>query len=229
MSYLPVSDSGLLSWSANFVAQVNSIGALNLGLTDAEATTYALYQTTYASAYESATNPSTRGTATIQAKNEAKAALVAESRKMAMAATSHLGTTDAQRLALGLTVRDREPTPVPVPETSPTVQITGVDAWTVHLRLKNGQSTSRAKPAGVTGATVFSYVGDTPPVSVDDWKFEGNVTTTITKVVFPDSLTPGTTVWLTAFWFNTRAESGPAAVPVSTKINYGGMNLPQAA
>ena len=108
-----------------------------------------------------------------------------------------------------------------MPDTSPNIDILSVVGWTVELRLHNGDSTKRAKPAGVKGATVFSYVGEQPPTSVDDWKFEGNITKTETTINFPSTLAPGTKVWTTAFWFNTTSQSGPAAPPVSTNLQGG--------
>lgn len=199
------------------------------GLTAEQATAYTTAQGAFLQAYQLANNPATRSPSNIETKDDAKAALIAETRKLVNIVQAYPGTTDTMRVDLGITVRDYDPTPVPVPGTSPTIDILSVDAWTVKLRLHNGDSTSRAKPAGVKGASLFSYVGGTPPVSVDDWKFEGSVTTTLTQVVFPDTVTPGTVVWITAFWFNPTAQSGPAATPVSTRINYGGMNLPQVA
>jgi hypothetical protein len=41
------------------------------------------------------------------------------------------------------------------------------------------------------------------------------------SVVFPASVAPGSKVWLTAFFFNPRALSGPAATPVSTYLPGG--------
>jgi hypothetical protein len=35
-------------------------------------------------------------------------------------------------------------------------------------------------------------------------------------VVFPATVEPWSKVWLTAFFFNPRARSGPAAMPVGT-------------
>ncbi len=227
-SYLPLTDAGLLNWSANFNTQLDALTDPTIvGLTSAQATQYASAQSAYDAAYTAATDPSTRGKATVFAKNEAKKSLVAISREFAMAVTNHPGVTDQQRLDFGLTVRDTEPTPVPPPSTSPTIDVLSVDGWTFNLRLHNGDSTSRAKPEGVKGATVFSYVGDQPPVDVDDWKFEGSQTRTEVTIEFPTTLSPGTKVWITAFWFNPTSQSGPAAMPISRFINYG--NMSQAA
>ncbi len=223
--YLNPSDEGVRNWADNFSSRISAEADPGvLGLDAVQVSAYAALQMDYDTKFTLATQPTTRGGATILAKNLAKKPLVSESRKLAMIVTNHPGVTDQQRYDLGLTVRDNEPTPVPVPSTAPTIDVKSMDGWTLSFRLHDGDATSRAKPTGVKGATIFSYVGDEAPVDVEAWKFEGNITKTDSKVVFPSTLAPGTKVFLTAFWFNTRAESGPAAMPVSRLINYGGMS-----
>jgi len=160
-SYLPASDSGLDDWANNFSNQINAvIPATDLGLTIEEAAGYATLQADYAAKLMAAVDPGTRGPAAILAKNEAKKLLVAESRKLAMAATNHPATTDAQRQALGLTVRDNDPTPVPPPDTAPLIDVLSVKSRTFELRLRDAVTSAKRKPAGVQGATLFSYVGE---------------------------------------------------------------------
>jgi len=226
-SYLPSREGDLLAWTSNFSTQIGALADPTvIGITATDVTDYATLQADFATKYAAAVDPSTRGGATVLAKNEAKEAIVADSRRLAMAITNHPGTTDQQRYDLGLTVRDTQPTPVPVPSESPVIDITSVQGHRINLRLHNGESTSRAKPTGVVGATLFSYVGDAPPSDLSAWKFEGNVTRTILKLDMPSSVEPGSKVWITAFWFNTKSESGPATSPVST---YLGGGLSQAA
>jgi len=224
-SYLPQTEAGLLNWSANFNAQITAVADPDtIGLSAAEVTAYTAVQADYAAKYTAAVDPATRGSATVLAKNIAKQTLISESRKLAMAVTSHPGVTDEQRHDMGLTVRDNTPTPVPPPSTSPTLDITSVDGWTVNIRLHNGESTSRAKPVGVKGAYAWTYVGETAPTNINEWHFEGSTSKTNTKVLFSDELAPGTKVWLTAAWVNGKFETGPACTPVSTVINYGGLS-----
>ncbi|MEX0776632.1 MAG: hypothetical protein WD042_13095 [Phycisphaeraceae bacterium] len=221
--YLPLTDDGLRNWSANFSALIG-VEPADYGLTAEQVTAYATRATGYALTLAAATNPSTRGSATVLEKNTTKAALITMSRTLAMQVTNNPLVTDQQRHDLGLTVRDPEPTPVPPPSESPTLDITSVKGWTVHYRLHNGEATNRAKPAGVTGAFVFTYVGDAAPTDLEAWKFEGTASKTITKIVFPGTLAPGTRVWITAAWVNAKLETGPACTPVFTQINYGGMS-----
>jgi hypothetical protein len=158
----------------------------------------------------------------VSEKNDAKATLIAQIRLLAGIVQRFPGTTNAMRIDLGLPTRNPEPTPVPAPSTAPLLEVKGVTARVVRLRLIDpANPTRRGKPAGVQGAAVFSYIGATPPVSLSDWKFEGNATRTVIDVQFPDSLAPFTLVWLAACWFNPRAQSGPASTPVSTNLGAG--------
>ncbi len=83
---------------------------------------------------------------------------------------------------------------------------------------------SGGKPAGVSGASIFSYVEATAPSDISAWKFEGNTGKTAV-VVFPNTTAAGATVWLTAFWFNPRKQSGPACTPVSTNVQRGSVSM----
>ena len=121
-------------------------------------------------------------------------------------------------------MRDTDPTPVPPPAEMPVIDIVSVVGWTMRLRLHNGDSTRRRKPAGVQGAYVFTYTGETPPTDVNAWKFEGSTSKTETKIIFPTTLAVGTKIWLTAAWVNAKLQTGPATVPISTQINYGGLS-----
>lgn len=227
-SYLPLADGPLQDWADNFSAKISAeADPATIGLDAKQVTDYAALAADYATKLAASVNPDTRGGATVLAKNTAKKALVAESRKLAMIVTNHPGVTDQQRYDLGLNIRDTTPTPVPPPDESPTIDVLSVDGWTLNIRLHDGTATKRAKPAGVTGALVFTYVGDVAPVDVEAWKFEGTASRTNTKVVFPSTLAPGTKVWLTAAWVNRKLQSGPAAMPVSRLIS--GDGLSQAA
>ncbi|MEA2708233.1 MAG: hypothetical protein QOF78_834, partial [Phycisphaerales bacterium] len=60
------------------------------------------------------------------------------------------------------------------------------------------------------------------------YKYEGSTSRTTVEILFPESVAPGTQVWLTAFFFNERKQNGPACAAVGTLINYGG-TMPMAA
>ena len=135
------------------------------------------------------------------------------------------GMTNPLRIELGLPPRDFEPTPIPPPGAAPGIVVKSAQGRTVKIRLIDvAQPTRLGKPAGVSGASVFSFVGATPPADLANWKFEGNTSRTGVDVLFPTSVASGATVWFTAFWFNPRKQQGPACDPVSANLPGGSVS-----
>jgi hypothetical protein len=135
--------------------------------------------------------------------------------------------TNTQRVALGITVPDEEPTPVPPPADPPVLTIVSTLGRTVELQLRDFNNTEkRGKPANVAGATILMYVGEEAPIDPAQWQFCLNTTKTTIHYDFAPSVPAGSKVWLIAFWRNRKDQSGPAAVPASTRI---GDTLAQAA
>jgi hypothetical protein len=60
-----------------------------------------------------------------------------------------------------------------------------------HSALCTLHSALISKPAGVSGASIFSYVGAVPPADMSAWKFEGNTSKTAVQVVFPNTTAGG--------------------------------------
>jgi hypothetical protein len=215
----PRTDDGLLAWSLNFKTLITAT-PITYGLTAAQATAYGTVHTNYATALQ-ACDPAVRNKTSTMAKNDARTALKTAAQQTASIVEGTPTVTDSQKISLGLNVR-RPPSPVPAPSSSPGLDVVSTSGWMVQIRLHDTTSTKkRGKPPGVSGASVFSYVGATPPTDIGAWKFEGNTGKTTVDVTFPITLPMGTKVWLTAFWFNGRKESGPACLPVSATI-YGG-------
>ena len=113
-------------------------------------------------------------------------------------------------------------TPIPVPSSAPDIDIVSVSGRSVKIRLHDAASpTRRGKPPLVSGAAVFSFVGATAPTDPAQWKFEGNMTRTVVNVVFPGTVAAGAQVWITAFWYNPRAQQGPGTPAVGTNLAGG--------
>ena len=119
-----------------------------------------------------------------------------------------------------------KPTPVPPPGNVPALEVGVVSGWVVNFNLHDSASgKKRGKPPGVSGASVFSFVGAAPSPDMSKWKFEGNTGRSKNQAQFPSTLPGGTTMWLTAFWFNGRKQSGPACNPVATNLQGGTVSM----
>lgn len=225
--FIPTKDAELLAWSANFSAMITA-DPTEYGLTAPQATAYAALHAAFAAALETATEPSTRTRGTVAAKDDARAPLKAMARELARIANAYPPITNQQRIDLGLNPRDAEPTPINPPTVSPVLEVVSAVGRTLKIRLREANSDRRGKPAGVDGATLFSFVGAEPPADIALWKFEGSTTRTSFDVEFPPTVAAGSQVWLTAFWFNPRSQSGPACAPV-TAFLAGGVGVSLAA
>jgi len=224
MSYMPSKESEQVGWSQNFATLISATPTA-FGLTAPQATAFDDVNGILQSAWTAATEPTTRTKITIADKDTALKNMKVMARNLVGIIQSTPTVTNGQKEALGITVRKTNPTPLPVPSTSPMIQVLNVNGYQVTLRLRDVERPdSKARPAGTTGACILSYVGPTAPTNVQDWKLEGNAfKPSDVAVTFGDSVEAGSKVWFTAFWFNARG-SGPATTPVSTNIQFGGMD-----
>jgi hypothetical protein len=210
-------DADIVAGSANFASLI-ATGFASYGLTTGQATAFGTLNTALQSAYTASVNPSTRTPVTVEAKNVALHNMRVSAINLAKIVYSTSTVNDSQLVALGLLPRPAR-TPVPPPADAPVIDIVSVSGNTVKLRLHEaGDSTRRGKPAGVDGASVFSFIGAAPPDTEAEWTFEGVASKTMLDIVFPAGTAAGAKVWFTAFWFNSRKQNGPAASPVGTNI-----------
>ena len=219
-TFLPTSDNGLLTFTANFsTLLVNNYAAYDIA--QAVATEYAGTFETYQDALTASTAPETRGNATVLAKNTAKKLLIASTRAIARTIGNDMNITNAQRQALGLTIR-KTPSPIPAPAVRPGVDLVSVDGRTVTVRIHNSAVvTKRGKPATILASSIYSFVGANYPSDPTTWTFQGQTTKDTFEIVFPESVAAGSQVWITATWLNAKTETGPLAVPISAFVQYG--------
>jgi hypothetical protein len=219
-SYFPTRDSLLVTW-ANTFASVLSASPATYNSTAAIATAFQTVANDLASAYETCMEPATRTKGTIAQKNQARQTMKFEARKIVRAIYAN-PPTDQQLIDIGLRPYDVEPTPVPVPDEAPLLEIANVFGRSIRVNLKDVTGESRGRPQGVAGAQLFSFVGNNPPAGEDAWRSEGNVMRNTILVEFPETVPAGAKVWFTACWFNPRGLTGPACTPVVSAIGYEG-------
>lgn len=221
VSFIPLREADLITWALNFGQKAASEAAA-VGLTTAQATAFENLTGDFQDAYATANDPATRSPMNIELKNNAKKKLIASARQLAGIVQKFPGTTDALRISFLLTVRAK-PQPAPVPDASPFMKVKSVNGRTVTLELCQDK-TKRGRPAKVTGASVFTAAAGATTDDLSAWNFYANTNDTTVDVTFPPS-SVGDTVQITAFWRNSRSESGPAAQPVTVNLPASG-NLP---
>lgn len=228
---IPTNNAELADWSTNVDARLTAT-PLAYGCTAAIATQYKAVHDPYVAARNNvvaARESGTRSQSLTAIQTAAKAALLAFARPLYKTIQANAAVTSAAKIELGIRVPHVEPTPIPVPAAAPMLRVESVDGRVITVSLRDVNEPDRRRiPAGVNGAIVMSSVGATAPADFGDFKLEGPTSRTSFQIIFPETVAPGTQVWLTALWFNERKQMGPACAPVGTRINYGG-TMPVAA
>jgi hypothetical protein len=208
---IPTKDVSLVDWSSNASARLTAAPA-TYGTTAAVATQYDTLHQAFVDAYNNlvaARAAGTRSESQTAIKDGAKSALLSFARPLYKQIQANVAVSAAAKIELGVVVPNPEPAPNPVPGTAPVLRVESVNGRVVRISLRDANEPDRKRvPAGVNGAIVMSYVGPTAPTNPSLFKLEAPVSRTTVDIVFPDSLTPGTQVWLTALWFNRQM--GPA-------------------
>ena len=222
---IPVKDSLLVDWSTNANTRLTA-NPTTYGTTAPVAAQYTAVHGPFLAAYQNLVAARTAGTwseSLTAIKQVAKLALLNFARPLYKTIQANTAVTDAAKIELGIALPDVLPTPIPPPATAPIVRVASVDGRLVTVSLRDADDPeSKALPDGVDGAIVMSYVGATAPTDPNAFKMEGPTSRTTVEILFPQTVMPGTQVWLTAVWFNDRKQMGPASTPVATQINYGG-------
>lgn len=216
---LPASDSALQSVALNFKTKITA-SPTTYGLTAAQATANGTAYTNFANAL-ALCNKTVRIPANTSAKNDCRDILKNSIRSLALIVAGTPTVTDAQKLELGMTIQ-APPSDVPAPSVAPSLDIVKITGRTVQIRLHDATGEGkRSKPPQVKSAAICSYVGATPPSDPSAYKWEGSSGKQIVDVTFPESVEPGSQVFLTAMWLNEKQEPGPACEPQGAIIGYG--------
>lgn len=217
--YIPVTDSGLLSWLTNFDG-LTSVNYAAYGLTAPEATSITTVTGAYVSAYALATDPTTRTPVTIAAKDTAKATALATVRPLAQKIRNNSAVPDMDKVALGLTVPDTSPTPIPAPTTFPLLDLLRATPGQHWMQYRDSDTpTTKAKPFGALAMELYTKIGTAPAVDPAGATYLGQ----ITKCPFAVDLDPadiGKTATYFARWVTRRGLVGPWSSPVSLTVAF---------
>jgi len=221
--YYGLPDTGLRDWGQNASTQLTATPA-DFHISLQQAADFATLVDDFNTALTLWQTPATHTPVNFEAKQAARAALIAGAKYIVNTINSNPLTTDAQRRALNFPIR-KTPTPTPVPSVQPNLDNVSMNGHTFSATVHGGDSARNKKPAGVQGISIFTQVGDQPDFDWTKWTFISSQTKLDFSVDFDPSLAPGTKVWVTVFFWNGKAESGPAATPVYAYIQYGGMAM----
>ncbi len=215
--YIPTRDSELDPYAINFATLI-SANPTNYGLQASDATAIDDAVDAWHASYLAATNPSTRTSATIQAKNTQKANVKSVIRGYAAQIRANRAVSDTLKMGLGLRIPDRDPTPIPAPGSYPVLTVESFNLGTLTLTAADQFTPDKkAKPAGSAGLLLFSTIGEAPAIEPSNVDFNAF----LSKTKFQNSYgaeQAGQFVTFFGRWTNGKGELGPWSPPVSIRI-----------
>lgn len=171
-NYIPNRDVNFNDWLENFSTLLSAAPA-TYGLTGADASAVGSVQTAFAVALEIATDPATRTSPTVAAKDAARASAEFVVRPYAVGISQNPAVSNGDKVAIGVTVRSNIPTPIPAPVTPPTISLLMATPLVHQLQIVQVGSTSKAKPPGCIATEVARTVGTVAATDPDQLAIVG--------------------------------------------------------
>lgn len=220
--YLPTRDADFDAWFANFSALITAVPA-TYGLVAGDATIIAASFTAWHAAYLLATNPTTRTSPNIAAKDAQRILSESVIRPYATGISRNPAVTNDDKTAVGVNLPNTARTPVPPPVTVPAISLVGSIHFLMTLAYRDTSTpTTKAKPPGATGMELWMALGTTPAADPSTAKPFGVVTKSPTQIGFtsPDVGKVATFFgrWITRSGPGGQAQVGPWSAPLSVVV-----------
>ncbi len=208
--YIPNPDDQFDTYVVEKFAPYAATNATALGLSSAQTAALAAKAQAWGYSWTGFNNAESALVSATQDKDAKRKDLEDEIRAIATTVQANPAVTDAQKAALGVTVRKGTKTPVSVPTTAPSFQRIDTSTRAILRLFIVDASTpdSRAKPAGVQGCEIREQIGGTAPTEPSAMAFLAIETRMPYRADF-DAADVGKTVWFALRWLNTRLEPGP--------------------
>jgi|TARA_R110002167_G_C12665306_1_gene650289 hypothetical protein len=160
-NYIPAKDADFDAWLLNFSTLLTAAPA-TYGLTAPDAVLVDAQQVAWAAAYLLATDPGTRTSVTVAAKDAARASAEFVVRPFAVNISLNPSVTNGDKTDIGVTVRNNIPTPIPAPVVAPVIALLTAMPLTMQLQITPTGASNKAKPQGVTAIEIARSVGVVP-------------------------------------------------------------------
>lgn len=220
-NYIPTTLADRATWMANFAAYV-AINYLALGLQASDNTVIQAKLGAFAAAYEAAQTAGTRTPVTIAAQVTSDNDALQTARFYAQNINNNPGTTDDQRAALQITIRQTTPRGrIAAPATWPVLTMRNVGPLQHTIIWRDSEAPTvkvRAKPYGAQGIQLFQHIGATPPADPSSSTFLGNFTR-LPVIVDLDPANIGQTAYYYARWVTARGLEGPLVGPLTATVS----------
>lgn len=166
-------------------------------------------QTTWNSAFPAHVAASAAAVAARNAKDIACGTYEGTIRPLVKRLQASSAVDGAEHAALGITVPDRSPTPVPIPTTRPVVKVDTSQRLQHTISFADETTpTSTRKPQGVSAAELWVKVDGPPPADATQLSFLATDTRTPYLATF-DGADGGKPAHYMLRWINTKGQPGP--------------------
>lgn len=216
MSAIPQRESDLDLYSNNWRTLLTAAPA-TYGLLAADALAITNAYNTWHAAFLLTSNPATRTTTNVTAKDAAKAAMLVTLRAQYRIIKANPTVLDANKVALGIVINDPVPTPIPAPTTYPLISARNTASLEHTVEYSDSDTpTLRRKPTGVTGMLLFRGIGVAAaldPTQLSFLLFDGRTP------VAPSTFSAGDVGKVASYaarWTNAKGDLGPWS-PIVTK------------
>jgi hypothetical protein len=173
--YIPSKDADFEVWLTNFFTTMDDAPS-TFGVTETQMTNLGTLRAAFmASKADNDAKTVTSKVAT-QAKNLARKNVVDYARTIKNIVDSQTTTTDAMRADLAINIADTIPTAISAPNTQPVLGLDFSIAQKVTVSATdNGAGSSKGKPFGAVGFSVWCFVGDVQPLGITGMEYLGLV------------------------------------------------------
>jgi hypothetical protein len=204
--YIPPRDADFSNWLLNFSTLLTAAPA-TYGLVAGDATAVAAQNTAFQAAYTAAINPATRTPVNIATKDAARADAEAVVRPYAVSISLNAGVDVGDKAAIGVTVRNTTPSPIPPPTTVPSLVLRSQTPLNILLGYTDASlPAGKAKPFGAIAIELWQSIGTTAAVDPDQTRFVG----TYTKSPFTHAFLAADRGKVATFFARWVTRSGPA-------------------
>jgi len=215
--FMPANDGEFEQFQTHFTAAVAANPA-KFGVTAEDVAALQAAQATWEKAYPAHVDAQKAAAAATQAKDETRGNLEKVIRGLAKKIHGTPGMTNAVRAEAGLPARDGSRTSVGAPTTRPLGRVEQKGHFTLVIHFVDEATPQRlAKPDGVQGCQIFSFVGDAAPVDPAGYGFVALDTRTPYTDEHP-AADAGKAVHYLLRWQNAKGETGPWSDALAAKI-----------
>lgn len=220
--YIPAPDALFDAWLTNFSALITAAPA-TYGLTAPNAVTIAAQQAAFNAAYLIATNPATRTTPSIAAKDAARNLAELTVRPFAIDISRNPAVTNLDKTAVGVNLPNTARTPVPPPLTVPGITLVSAIHFLHTLAFRDTSTpTTKAKPFGAIGMELWRTLAVGPSVDPTTATQIGVLTKSPNSIGYtaPDIGKTATYWgrWVTRSGPGGNAQSGPFSAPLAVLV-----------